>query len=562
MFSRKNIIAIGVVLTLLVGIASHYAGPNISLKLFYLLPIAYVTWYAGQNAGFTIVALCFGIWQVNLQLWGATSFGLIVWSSLERLVILAGSVFTLDYIRKHFVSKLNAAEERYARMVESAIEGIVAVDEAGMIRFVNTRAANLFGCVPSELVGKNLMEFARDEPSGERLKRMTEHPHQEECPCEIQLMKSNSASLWTIVNATSSIDNQTGKHETVLLLTDISERKKSEEELRQRYEQISAMQRLSFGLAQSLQLDQRLQNALSIVIEVTTFDAGLIYLVDETRGELVVQFSSGISPSFRELVQHWEIGKGNMGKVAQTALPIFLEDAEFDSRFDQQLRAMENIHGFAGIPLVSKERVLGVLGIVHHQPFIFSDELKLMLQTFGKQIGFALENAKLYETAREREQDIREMSHTIVRLQEDERKRIAREIHDGLSQVLTMLKINAELTLKSFDDDREKAATYLREVLTLANEAETEAKQLANDLRPTILDDFGLKAAIKLHATNFERRTGITVDLHLPFYEALFDSMIETSLFLIVQELLPNVAKHANATKVTIQFLIRGGLLA
>ncbi|MBI5217005.1 MAG: PAS domain S-box protein [Ignavibacteriae bacterium] len=562
MFSRTYLLALGIILTLIVGIASHFAGPNISLKLFYLLPIAFVTWYGGRTPGLLIVALCLLVWQVNLQLWEANSLGMILWSSVERAAIFSGVVFMLDYIRQHFHSQLHHAEERYTKIVESAIEGIIAVDGTNIIKYVNAPAATLLGFAPHEILGKNISTFVRDETSRSQLMQRLHQPLNERQPFEIQIYASSAVPRWVLVDATPSVNNQTGTTEYVLLLIDITDRKKTEEELQRRYEQISAMQRLSFGLAQSLQLDQRLQNALSVVLEVTRFDAGIIYLVDEARKDLIVQFSHGLSPGFLEQVRRWEIGKGNTGLAAKTGLPIFIDDANHDLMFDPKLRAMENIRGFATLPLVSKGRLLGVLSIIHRQPFPFSDELKLMLQTFGKQIGVALENATLYESAREREQELREMSHAMVRLQEEERKRFAREIHDGLSQVLTMLKINTELTIKSFDAEQEKAMTYLQEVLTLANEAEAEAKHLANDLRPTILDDFGLKAAIKLHSANFERRTGIAIDLHLPFYEARFDSMIETSLFRIVQELLANVAKHANATKVTIQFLIRDGVLA
>jgi len=560
--SKKLLVTIGIFLTLIVGIASHFAGPNISLKLFNLLPIAFVTWYAGRASGLLIVVVCLLFWQVNLQFWEAKSFGLILWSSVERVAIFTGVVIMLDYIRQHFHSQLHRAEERYMRIVESAIEGIIAVDKQNVIRFVNAPAATLLGSVSSEIVGKHISIFLHDEHSRSRLMQRLEQTPSIRQPFEIQILTSNATPRWALVDATPSVNNQTGSAECVLLLVDISDRKKTEAELQQRYEQISAMQRLSFGLAQSLHLEQRLQNALSVVLDVTTFDAGLIYLLDETHNDLVVQFSRGLTPEFLEKVEHWKIGKGNTGKAAETGIPIYLDDAATDSLFDPTLRTLENIRGFATIPLVSKGKLLGVLSIIQRQPFTFSDDLKLMLQTFGKQIGVALENATLYESTREREQELREMSHTMVRLQEDERKRFAREIHDGLSQVLTMLKINTELTVKSFESEPEKSLTYLQEVLTLANEAEAEAKHLANDLRPTILDDFGLKAAIKLHAANFERRTGISVDLHLPFYEARFDSMIETSLFRIVQELLANVAKHAQATKVTIQFLIRDGVLA
>ncbi|TAK54240.1 MAG: PAS domain S-box protein, partial [Bacteroidetes bacterium] len=535
MISSKYILWVGIILTVVIGLVSWYTGPDISLKLYNLLLIGAVTWYVGRNEGIIVALVAITMWILNLVAWDEFSLLLDIWGTLERAVLFAATVLVLEYIHSRYEVKLQRAEERYSKIVESAIEGIVAVNEQNTVLFTNARASELLGYPSEKLQGINLLVLARDEPSRLLLHRMATDVEHTYCPCEVQLSRMDGSSLWSLISATSPHLHVKNTKETVLLLTDITERKKTEEELQRRYEQISAMQRLSFGLAQSLHLDQRLLNALRVVLEVTKFDAGLIYLVDETQGDLVVQFSYGLSYEFIERVRRWAVGKGNTGKAVESGKAIFIQDAEYDAIFDQGLRSIENIHGFATIPLFSKDRVLGVLSIVHRTPYVFSEELQLMLQAFGKQIGFAIENARLYEAARVRERELREMSLAMVRLQEEERKRFAREIHDGLSQVLTVLKINTELTTTNFDTDREKAAAYLQEVRILANEAENEAKRLANDLRPAILDDFGLKAAIKLHATNFERRTGISVDLHLPFYEIRFDPMIETSMYRIVQ---------------------------
>lgn len=553
---------IGIVLSLLLGALSHFIGQEISLKLFYLLVIGMVTWLVGKREGLIVTSLAIALWLVNLYAWGVFWEWISLWRTIERVVIFAVAVVILDYMRSQYVLRLHHAEERYTKIVESAIEGVIAISERNVIQYVNTPASSMLGYASAQVTGMSLLALARDEASRSTLERIAKDAEYSYCPCEIQLTRANGSALWALVNASSLVNRKNAQKETVLLLTDISERKKSEEELQRRYEQISAMQRMSFGLAESLHLNQRLQNALKVVIDVTKFDGGVIYLVEESEKKLALQFMQGLSDDFIQRVKTWEIGRGNTGISAKTGKAIFIEDAEHDGVFDPGLRAIENIHGFAAIPLFSKSRTLGMLCIIHRQPFFFSEGLRRMLQAFGNQIGFALENAKLYEAARARERDLREMSLAMVRLQEDERKRLAREIHDGLSQVLTVLKINAELTMKNNETDTLKAAGYLQEVLVLANEAETEAKRLANDLRPAILDDFGLKAAIKLHATNFERRTGIAVELHLPFYEIRFDPMIETSVYRIVQEILANVAKHANATKVTIQFLVREGILA
>ncbi|MEK9138854.1 MAG: GAF domain-containing sensor histidine kinase [Bacteroidota bacterium] len=256
-------------------------------------------------------------------------------------------------------------------------------------------------------------------------------------------------------------------------------------------------------------------------------------------------------------MRRWPVGSGVTGKVAQTGIPQFVEDAEFNIDVNQSLRAMDSLHAIGYVPLVSKEKVLGVMTVFLRRPHRFSESEQMMLQSFGKQIGIALENAKLFETASEREQQVRRLSIELVKVQEDERKRFARELHDGLSQVLTTLKINTELAAKNFLSDTAEAERHLKEALNLADEAQTEAKRLAYDLRPAILDDFGLKAAIAVLASSFERRTGIAVEFISPIPDVRFDSLLETSVYRIVQELLTNVAKHAVASQISIQLLLR-----
>jgi signal transduction histidine kinase len=226
------------------------------------------------------------------------------------------------------------------------------------------------------------------------------------------------------------------------------------------------------------------------------------------------------------------------------------------------VRSLENIRGFASIPLVTKDTVLGVLNIIRRTPYTFSSEEQSMLRAFGNQIGVALDNAKLYEAARAGEQQIRRLSIDLVRIQEEERKRFARELHDGLAQLLMTLRVNAELALKNLGATGGQVEQHLHEIVSLVGEAESEAKQISYDLRPAILDDFGLTAALQVLAKMFFRRTGVAVDLHVPDSDLRFDSVIETTVYRIVQELLANVAKHAHATSVTIQLLVRNNLIA
>lgn len=546
---------------LLLAILDFIGGPRLSLVLFAAIPIVYVSWFDGRKYGLLLSFAAVVLFIVEgfkagfLSMHGVN--GLIYAAALSTVAILT------DGFRRWHTARLNEVENRYTRVVEAAIEGIVATNAEWEISFANRRAASLFGETSDQLLGKNLLELLHDRSERTRLRDRTMEFAQQSGPLELEFIKTGEESFWALVTFTPTKSFAGRQDGMILLLTDISDLKQSERELDRRYQEISAMQRLSSGLSQSLDLAARLENAVDTVLDVTGFDAGAIFLLDESKNELHMQFHRGfLSDEFITRTTRWPIGKGATGQTARTGIPYFMEDAVDNPVMDQQMRALEGVRAFASIPLLSKERVQGVLNIMSRKTFVFTPGDQLMLQTLGKQIGISLENARLYEMAQQRERQVRRLSIDIVQVQEEERRRFARELHDGLSQLLTTLKINSELAMKNSDTDIAATQRHLKEVIALANEAQMEAKQIAYDLRPAILDDFGLKAAIGLHATNFERRTSIAVDLHMPPTDIRFGSLIETTLYRIVQELLTNVAKHAKATRVTIQMLVRNDVLA
>src|SRR5258706_7163930 len=132
-------------------------------------------------------------------------------------------------------------------------------------------------------------------------------------------------------------------------------------------------------------------------------------------------------------------------------------------------------------------------------------------------------------------------------IREEERTRIAREIHDELGQWLTALKIEAFLIKKTITADDTAAQQQLSSMIALVIETEKAVERIATELRPNILDNMGLVAALEWHGKEFERRTGIQSqilskgDLNLEINRA-------TSIFRVYQESLTNVARHANAT--------------
>lgn len=157
-------------------------------------------------------------------------------------------------------------------------------------------------------------------------------------------------------------------------------------------------------------------------------------------------------------------------------------------------------------------------------------------------------------TERKRAQEALQMfSRQLIETQEQERRRIALELHDQIGQVLTAVKMN--LTSVQRACPAPEASPYIKDNMDLVDEALRLVRDLSIDLRPLLLDDFGLVAALRWYLDRYAKRTGVGSDFHvvLPNNADRFSRDIETACFRIVQEALTNIGRHAQAKYVSIQ---------
>ncbi|MBI5033803.1 MAG: GAF domain-containing protein [Chloroflexi bacterium] len=215
------------------------------------------------------------------------------------------------------------------------------------------------------------------------------------------------------------------------------------------------------------------------------------------------------------------------------------------------LREARTITSHVTVPIVSHERVLGVLGVASGDANAFSpDEVKL-LEAVGQELGIAVENARLWDDLREKERVRGQLLEKVIGAQEEERKRIARELHDDTGQAITSLMVG----LRAAGDTSELTTrTRLDALREIAAQTLESVKRLARELRPAALDDLGLAAALERYALNYRANYGLGVDLQMTGfqYDTRLTSEIELALYRIIQEALTNVAKHAHAKNVSI----------
>jgi two-component system NarL family sensor kinase len=149
---------------------------------------------------------------------------------------------------------------------------------------------------------------------------------------------------------------------------------------------------------------------------------------------------------------------------------------------------------------------------------------------------------------------LRAMAQQVVHSQEDERARVARELHDGISQQLASVKFVAESALLQLERAGSDAAPTLRQGVGLLQGVMRDVRRISHDLRPTLLDDLGLASALEQTAREFGERSGIQVTAQVAALPPIPEA-VATALFRVAQEALGNVAKHAGAQHVDLQLV-------
>lgn len=165
-----------------------------------------------------------------------------------------------------------------------------------------------------------------------------------------------------------------------------------------------------------------------------------------------------------------------------------------------------------------------------------------------------LENEQLFQRLIDGERRFRGLAKAVWKVQEEERRRLARDLHDGIGQTLVALRNQLERLAQRVSSDSE-VSERLQDSAALTLLALNDTREMSRLLRPPVLDDLGLEAALRWLARSLKERTGLEVELDCDLEDKRFDPDIETLIFRVVQEALTNVVKHAASTnaRVTVE---------
>jgi signal transduction histidine kinase len=237
--------------------------------------------------------------------------------------------------------------------------------------------------------------------------------------------------------------------------------------------------------------------------------------------------------------------------------PLVIQDSGSETRYPLSRLSIvgeEKLLSTVWLPLIveGKHRGMLVVGYRHYHDFA-EREMRLLISLAEKN-SIAMVNAQLYTDLLQREKELEILSGARVQAQEDERRRIAREIHDGLGQMLTAIKFNLEILedmITAGKDERER----IDDMKNLLDSVMKEAREISYNLMPSVLEDFGLAPALQLLSEQFSNRTNVKVQFQAHGINDRLDPNLEIGMYRIAQESLNNVSKHAEATEVNLQII-------
>ncbi len=446
------------------------------------------------------------------------------------------------------------SEKKFRALFEQNALGAALIHvRTGVIQEANEGLARLTGFSRRELTGRPFRDLF---PSPEALAiqdwvRLVLQKN--EASAETRLRHADGGAVTVIQSSRVFSFNEENYILTNFL--NIMQRKQAEQEVKTQLRRISTLQEFSQACASTLEPTRLYRLIYEKVRSVIPTDAFLISLLTRGGEGLRAVFAVDIIDGQPQIVIDREVTPADrpvMSQIVQKREPLLILRKPEDLA-DPPLRTFGSAQRSASlifVPMVAGDTVIGLISTQSYTPNAYDSSQSDLLHSLATQAAMAIQNARLFDSIRRQREELQQLSNRILQAQEQERGRIARELHDGIGQVLTGLRMQLQsMTQPGRPDDSAIRRSALHDALELSSRAIEDLRNIALDLRPSMLDDLGLVPTLEWFCSEFSRRHGIKVEFHCDLNEEKLPDDLESALYRIVQEGLGNILKHAKATE-------------
>lgn len=323
------------------------------------------------------------------------------------------------------------------------------------------------------------------------------------------------------------------------------------QEAQQRIAALHVLHEVAGSLTSELNLEPLLHKILATAVEVMNASAGSLILLDELTDELIFAVIEGGGGEKLKGVRMAR-DKGIAGWVATHQKPLIVDDVNKDNRYYQSIADTFDfkLTSLLCVPMISHRKLIGVLQVLHSTPGrYFGDLEQQLLTTFANQAAIAIENARLYESLKE-ERD------RLVVVEDEIRKRLARDLHDGPTQLLASIVMSLNFVKELIKRSPEHVLDEIDQNVVVAEKALKQLRTLLFDLRPVILETQGLIPALEVYAERLEETDQLSIVLNVENQFERLSPKAEVAIFAVIQEAVNNAKKYANASRITITLTV------
>lgn len=468
-------------------------------------------------------------------------------------------------------AELRQKEARFRSTVEQASDGIALTDEQGRIVEWNLAQERITGLRREDVLGLPILDahfrLIPAERNTESFRELLTLSLQEffstgqapwlNQPLEYEIVRPDGTRR---VVQTTLFPVQVEKGFTIGSITrDITEWIEAQNEINRRNRESAALNEIIQAINSTLDVQETLTLITTSTNRLMNTEATSILLYDEERDDLY--FAAGSGPGADFLIgRRLQVGQGIAGWVVEHNEPALVPDVSQDPRWFSEFDAESGFitRSLLCVPLRSKGLIVGALETMNKEGGFNQDDVRL-LSTLAASAATAIENARLFEQARDRHAQLQALSRHLVEIQEAERAHVARELHDETGQALSSLLLSLSMLEQEASNPR-AVRKHVANLKTTVNGMLEDLHQLATNLRPAALDLLGLVPALEQYIETFSEQHAIPIQFETvgPVFESRLPPEVEIALYRIVQEALTNVLRHAQATRIDVLLEQRG----
>lgn len=437
---------------------------------------------------------------------------------------------------------LKESEERYRSVVTASPLSISVMQEEEIV-FANPACARILGYDSAdEIVGLPVSHTLSPESFvavKEQLAARADVNHHDSLILELHRRDGNAL----VVESTSLPIVFEGRPASLLIAQDLTERIKAERSLKLYSQKLEILRQASITITTELDIDRLLPLIIERGLTLVGATEGSVFLYNKDSGYL--ERSYAIEGRLKANFDRFRPGEGVTGQVFQTGKPLIMDDL---SQWEPASDLSDHYREIAilSAPVTWGGNILGVINAIKAKGRgTFTEEDSYFLSLLADQAAIMLHHGALY-------QNMRQLTRQIVEVQEEERRRVAYELHDDAGQALTALKIGLELLKKSLNQENIAAQQKLTEITQLASEISNRIRNLAQGLRPPALDTLGLKATLEGLCREQSEMTGLEISFAGSELPPIPDE-ISISLYRVCQEALTNITRHAKAKRIEVR---------